>query len=171
MFPLQDVHLVCTRFVTLVNTSGCANSETGERYREAETWTEYGRCAECMCMKAGPECHETECVGLCVEEGIEYNVGESWKRDACTTCACEGDKNGEMTTQCVAMSCLDPADCKTEVVSRSGECCPVCLDDCATVRCAMPSDCQYGIMYPPDQCCPVCKVDEDPNEDDESYKR
>ena len=50
------------------------NEETGERYREAETWTQEGGCVECMCMKSGPECDEIECAEpVCDEEG--YRVG------------------------------------------------------------------------------------------------
>ena len=135
-------------------TSGCVNSETEERYREAETWFEYGKCVECMCEKSGPKCHELMCPAIfcdagegmrtetvdccprcfepCVEaaSGKVFEDGESWMRDPCTTCGCVMDSDGIKQEVCATSSCLMPEDCKTQIINVPDQCCPICEDPC-----------------------------------------
>ena len=61
------------QYNTIHHKSGCENSETGERYREAQTWTEDEGCTECICEKSGPACSTVDCLEPDCEEG--YVIG------------------------------------------------------------------------------------------------
>ncbi|KAK6488158.1 kielin/chordin-like protein isoform X1 [Huso huso] len=111
----------------------------------------------------------------CSYEGNIYNNEESFNYDECTTCVC---LSGDVTctaVQCNKVTCSNP-------VKRSGECCPVCLEDCVDGRRNGESwkpdpcsncTCENGNVQclgvqcldlpcldqyvPPGECCPVCR--------------
>lgn len=55
-------------------------------------------------------------------DGDVLLAGDSWKANACTSCACN---NG--TIQCFSQSC-PAASCRVPVL-RKGQCCPHCLGE------------------------------------------
>ncbi|XP_061667105.1 thrombospondin-2-like [Syngnathoides biaculeatus] len=57
----------------------------------------------------------------CVQDGREYQHGEDWDVDSCTSCACQVGRVLCHQASCAPVSCVSPA-------FADGECCPVCLD-------------------------------------------
>ncbi|XP_025103924.1 cysteine-rich motor neuron 1 protein-like isoform X1 [Pomacea canaliculata] len=128
----------------------------------------------------GSCCTKFRCVnetGLtCIYENKEFQNGESWQIETCTTCTC---KDG--ISRCRVSSCTPPP-CGWMVIPE-GQCCPVCKgcvsdsgglynnsdvwreNDCVTCQCQdgqvqcqaemCASDCVHP-KYIPGRCCPVC---------------
>nr|XP_023662573.1 cysteine-rich motor neuron 1 protein-like isoform X1 [Paramormyrops kingsleyae] len=56
------------------------------------------------------------------EVGGVYRVGESWRPDPCSSCACVDGAIKCLAESCPPVSCTDP-------VLHKGQCCPYCLGD------------------------------------------
>ena len=56
----------------------------------------------------------------CSENGVQYQEGESWQRDACTTCSCQAG-----LPLCTSIQCAVPNDCE-QLIITPGQCCPTC---------------------------------------------
>ncbi|XP_071136828.1 kielin/chordin-like protein [Mytilus edulis] len=130
----------------------CHDTTTDRYYRVGDVWTDRDNlCLQCRCVdKAGSKscrligcqalnCHADErevkppgeCCKVCEEypktpcqyDGVRRQSGETWKKDACTTCKCYGDN-----VDCTKEQCIDP-DCSPDysLVTQPGQCCPVCV--------------------------------------------
>ncbi|XP_041113770.1 kielin/chordin-like protein isoform X2 [Polyodon spathula] len=174
MVKAQNTDLVAR--VKYLETCECRRltcSWEGREYEEGSRWDK-DRCTVCLCVKGEVRCSVGgECAG-CSYKGNIYNNEESFNYDECTTCVC---LSGDVTctaVQCNRVTCSNP-------VKRSGECCPVCLEDCVDgwrngeswkpdpcsnctcengrVQCidqeCPPTNCQHPII-PRDTCCPEC---------------
>ncbi|CAG2191701.1 unnamed protein product [Mytilus edulis] len=130
----------------------CHDTTTDRYYRVGDVWTDRDNlCLQCRCVdKAGSKscrligcqalnCRADErevrppgeCCKVCEEypktpcqyDGVRRQSGETWKKDACTTCKCYGDN-----VDCTKEQCIDP-DCSPDysLVTQPGQCCPVCV--------------------------------------------
>ncbi|CAC5413568.1 unnamed protein product [Mytilus coruscus] len=93
------------------------------------------RLIGCRTLNCRPDEREVrppgECCKVCEEypktpcqyDGVTRQSGETWKKDACTTCKCYGD-----SVECTKEQCIDP-DCSPDysLVTQPGTCCPVCV--------------------------------------------
>lgn len=134
----------------------------------------------------GSCCDKFKCVnetGLtCSYEERQFQNGDSWQIEKCTTCTCN-----DGISRCRVSSC-SPPPCGWMVIPE-GECCPVCRgcvsdsgglynnsdhwreNDCVTCHCqdgqvlCQAEMCAVGCSHPrpvPGQCCPVCDEPDNP---------
>uniref|UniRef100_H2YYT5 VWFC domain-containing protein n=1 Tax=Ciona savignyi TaxID=51511 RepID=H2YYT5_CIOSA len=106
-------------------------------YRNGERFTPVGSsaCISCICQDGGVQCTSIDCPQitchnptnlpgqccpvLCSHDGEEYEYGEIWYADSCTTCACDGGKVDCTSPTCPTAPCSHPA-------KLSGSCCRTC---------------------------------------------
>uniref|UniRef100_H2YYS9 Kielin/chordin-like protein n=1 Tax=Ciona savignyi TaxID=51511 RepID=H2YYS9_CIOSA len=108
-------------------------------YRNGERFTPVGSsaCISCICQDGGVQCTSIDCPQItchnptnlpgqccpvcqvCSHDGEEYEYGEIWYADSCTTCACDGGKVDCTSPTCPTAPCSHPA-------KLSGSCCRTC---------------------------------------------
>ena len=75
----------------------------------------------------------------CVEDGIQYQNGESWKRNPCVTCTCEDGFPLCISLQCIFPSCDNP-------IQRPDQCCLTCpptVSSPSSMASASLNNCKY----------------------------
>ncbi|XP_067084625.1 extracellular matrix protein FRAS1 [Osmerus mordax] len=127
---------------------GASCSWEGGDYRSGEEWT-VGPCSRCVCRDGQAECSTAECQPVvcssqenlviqpgsccpqceadpCLSAGKQYQHGEHWQKNSCTTCACERGQSRCHTLTCPPVTC-EKGQTK---VKRAGRCC----DECAVAK-------------------------------------
>ncbi|XP_032434237.1 extracellular matrix organizing protein FRAS1 isoform X1 [Xiphophorus hellerii] len=117
-------------------------------YRDGEEW-EPGLCTRCVCSSGKAQCSVVECQQVacrphenlviqpghccpqcvsnpCLSAGTQYQHGEQWQKDACTTCVCDRGQSKCHTDTCRPAVC----DKGLTKVRRAGRCC----DECAPAK-------------------------------------
>ncbi|KAM9823010.1 extracellular matrix organizing protein FRAS1 [Syngnathus typhle] len=120
----------------------------GSQYRDGEEWRP-SRCSRCVCHSGDVRCSVAECPPVaceanenlvippgqccpqclsnpCLSAGKQYQHGEQWQKDACTTCVCERGQSKCHVHTCQTVNC-DKGQTK---VRRAGQCC----EECAAAR-------------------------------------
>jgi len=65
----------------------------------------------------------------CILNGVTYNVGETWTKDACTTCCCSLSANGIYEAVCTEQACEPCQAGYTRVPAAKDQCCGECVPD------------------------------------------
>jgi hypothetical protein len=76
----------------------------------------------CVCRTCTPPSE-------CILDGTTYYVGETWTKDACTTCCCSLSNNGIYEAVCVEQSCPVCGVGTTRVPPTTDQCCGECVPD------------------------------------------
>lgn len=120
----------------------------GSVYRDGEQWKP-SLCSRCVCADGRVQCAVAECQPVackanenlvippgqccprcvsnpCLSAGKEYQHGDQWQKNSCTTCVCERGQSKCHTQTCQPVTC-DKGHTK---VKRSGQCC----DECAAAK-------------------------------------
>uniref|UniRef100_A0A3B3QEM4 Cysteine rich transmembrane BMP regulator 1 n=1 Tax=Paramormyrops kingsleyae TaxID=1676925 RepID=A0A3B3QEM4_9TELE len=121
-----------------------------EYFAEGKTWS-IDSCTQCTCLRGQVLCETKVCPPLLCQRPIRtqdsccsqcdllpaprpsnsscrdevggvYRVGESWRPDPCSSCACVDGAIKCLAESCPPVSCTDP-------VLHKGQCCPYCLGD------------------------------------------
>nr|XP_057925745.1 extracellular matrix protein FRAS1 isoform X1 [Doryrhamphus excisus] len=134
-------------------STGSSCSWQNSVYRDGQEW-QPSRCSRCVCHNGDVRCSVAECPPVackpnenlvippgqccprcvsnpCLSAGQQYQNGEQWRKDACTTCVCERGQSKCHTLTCQPVTC-DKGQTK---VRRAEQCC----DECADAR----GSCQY----------------------------
>ncbi|XP_041084402.1 extracellular matrix organizing protein FRAS1-like isoform X2 [Polyodon spathula] len=180
----------------------------GQEYQDGEEWKPTP-CSKCICNNGASECYAAEChpivckkdehliiypgkccpqcvTNSCLVSKKEYKHGEQWKKNACTTCICDGGEARCHTQTCPASTCergqnkvKRAGQCCEECVSSKGNClyegtiryhgemwngtgCEFCMCERGQVMCQKAEcakvECVWGeeLMYLPGKCCPEC---------------
>ncbi|MED6236366.1 hypothetical protein ATANTOWER_008091 [Ataeniobius toweri] len=108
-----------------LNGESC--SWQGLVYRDGEEW-EPGICSRCFCGSGKAQCSVVECQQVacrphenlvilpghccpqcmsnpCLSAGTQYQHGEQWQKDACTTCVCDMGQSKCQTNTCQPVVC------------------------------------------------------------------
>uniref|UniRef100_A0A3Q2DG67 Fraser extracellular matrix complex subunit 1 n=1 Tax=Cyprinodon variegatus TaxID=28743 RepID=A0A3Q2DG67_CYPVA len=116
----------------------------GVVYKDGEEW-EPSMCSRCVCSNGKAQCSVVECQPVackphenlviqpgqccprcvsnpCLSAGTQYQHGEQWQKDACTTCVCDKGQSKCHTTTCQPVLC----DKGLTKVRRAGQCCEEC---------------------------------------------
>uniref|UniRef100_A0A3Q2PFS0 Fraser extracellular matrix complex subunit 1 n=1 Tax=Fundulus heteroclitus TaxID=8078 RepID=A0A3Q2PFS0_FUNHE len=124
--------------------NGESCSWQGVVYRDGEEW-EPGMCSRCVCSSGKARCSVVECQQVacrphenlviqpgrccpqcmsnpCLSAGTQYQHGEQWQKDACTTCVCHRGQSKCRTNTCQPVVC----DKGLTKVRRVGRCCEEC---------------------------------------------
>ncbi|XP_061672611.1 extracellular matrix protein FRAS1 isoform X3 [Syngnathoides biaculeatus] len=124
--------------------TGESCSWQGTAYRDGEDWHP-SQCSRCVCHSGDVRCSVAECPQVackpnenlviqpghccpqcvsnpCLSAGKEYQHGEQWQKDTCTTCVCERGQSRCHTHICSPVTC-DKGETK---VRRTGQCCHEC---------------------------------------------
>ncbi|XP_046872768.1 extracellular matrix protein FRAS1 isoform X2 [Hypomesus transpacificus] len=126
---------------------GASCSWEGGDYRSGEEWL-VGPCSRCVCRDGQAECSTAECQPVvcslenlviqpgsccpqceanpCLSAGTQYQHGEHWQKNSCTTCVCERGQSHCHTLSCPPVTC-EKGQTK---VKRAGRCC----DECAVAK-------------------------------------
>ncbi|XP_041854892.1 extracellular matrix protein FRAS1 [Melanotaenia boesemani] len=125
--------------------SGDSCSWQGVVYRDGEEWSP-SLCSRCFCTSGRVQCSVVECRQVackphenlviqpghccpqcvsnpCLSAGKQYQHGEQWQKNACTTCVCDRGQSKCHTSTCLPVIC-DKGETK---VKRVGECCDECV--------------------------------------------
>ncbi|MGH0123135.1 UNVERIFIED_CONTAM: hypothetical protein FKN15_026250 [Acipenser sinensis] len=117
----------------------------GQEYQDGEEWKPTP-CSKCICNNGASECYAAEChpvvckkdenliiypgkccpqcvTNSCLVSKKEYKHGEQWKKNACTTCICDGGEARCHTQTCPANTCEKGQN----KVKRAGQCCEECV--------------------------------------------
>ncbi|XP_061880359.1 extracellular matrix organizing protein FRAS1-like [Entelurus aequoreus] len=117
-------------------------------YQDGEEWRP-GPCSRCVCHDGDAHCSVAECPpatckpnenlvippgrccpvcvsNTCLAAGKEYQNGEQWQKDACTTCVCDHGQSKCHTHTCRAVTC-EKGQSK---MRRAEQCC----EECAATR-------------------------------------
>uniref|UniRef100_UPI001ED83835 extracellular matrix protein FRAS1 n=1 Tax=Scatophagus argus TaxID=75038 RepID=UPI001ED83835 len=128
--------------------SGESCSGQGTAYRDGEEWKP-SLCSRCVCTNGEVQCSVVECQQVackphenlviqpgqccpqcmsnpCLSAGKQYQHGEQWQKNACTTCVCDQGQSKCHTHTCQPVSC-DKGQTK---VKRADQCC----DECAAAK-------------------------------------
>ncbi|KAM6930976.1 extracellular matrix organizing protein FRAS1 [Xenentodon cancila] len=120
----------------------------GVVYRDGEEWKP-SLCSRCVCVSGRVQCAVVECQQVackphenlviqpgrccpqcvsnpCLSAGKQYQHGEQWQKNTCTTCVCDRGQSNCHTHTCRPVVC-DKGQTK---VKRAGQCC----DECAPVK-------------------------------------
>merc|ERR1712131_198107 len=65
----------------------------------------------------------------CILNGVTYDVGETWTKDACTTCCCSLSANGIYEAVCTEQACEPCQAGYTRVPAAKDQCCGECVPD------------------------------------------
>ncbi|XP_074526804.1 extracellular matrix organizing protein FRAS1 [Halichoeres trimaculatus] len=180
----------------------------GSVFRDGEDW-DVGQCSRCFCRDGDVQCSVTECEQVvckpeenlviqpghccpqcvsdpCLSAGTQYQHGEQWQKNSCTTCVCEHGQSKCHTHTCQSITCEKGQSkvrregrCCDECVPAKGSClyegtvryhgdmwnstgCEFCTCNrgqvvCQRAECARLS-CPQGseLIKHPDSCCPQC---------------
>ncbi|KAM6954491.1 extracellular matrix organizing protein FRAS1 [Aplochiton taeniatus] len=114
-------------------------------YRDGEEWRP-SVCSKCGCDDGQVQCFAAQCQPVscqlnenlviqpghccpqcmanpCLSAGKQYQHGEQWKKNSCTTCVCDGGQSRCHTHTCPPITC-EKAQTK---VRRAGQCCEECV--------------------------------------------
>ncbi|XP_029366253.1 extracellular matrix organizing protein FRAS1 isoform X2 [Echeneis naucrates] len=128
--------------------NGESCSWQGVVYRDGEEWKS-SLCSRCVCSDGEVRCSVAECQPVacgphenlviqpgrccpqcvsnpCLSAGKQYQHGEQWQKNACTTCVCDRGQSKCHTHTCRPITC-DKGQTK---VKRAGRCC----DECAAAK-------------------------------------
>ncbi|XP_028271091.1 extracellular matrix organizing protein FRAS1 isoform X8 [Parambassis ranga] len=128
--------------------SGESCSWQGVTYRDGEEWKP-SLCSRCVCSNGNVQCSVAECQQVackphenlviqpgqccpqcvsnpCLSAGKQYQHGEQWQKNACTTCVCDRGQSKCHTNTCRPVTC----DKGQTTVKRAGQCC----DECAAAK-------------------------------------
>ncbi|XP_061586644.1 extracellular matrix protein FRAS1 isoform X2 [Cololabis saira] len=128
--------------------SGESCSWEGVAYRDGEEWTP-SLCSRCVCVSGRVQCAVVECQQVacrphenlviqpgrccpqcvsnpCLSAGRQYQHGEQWQKNSCSTCVCDRGQSKCHTHTCGPVDC-DKGQTK---VKRAGQCC----DECAPAK-------------------------------------
>ncbi|XP_072243382.1 extracellular matrix organizing protein FRAS1 isoform X1 [Leuresthes tenuis] len=128
--------------------NGESCSWQGVVYRDGEEWKP-SLCSRCVCNNGRAQCSVVECQQVackphenlviqlghccpqcvsnpCLSAGKQYQHGEQWQKNACTTCVCDRGQSKCHTNTCRPIVC-DKGETK---VKRAGRCC----DECAAAK-------------------------------------
>uniref|UniRef100_A0A672YI22 VWFC domain-containing protein n=1 Tax=Sphaeramia orbicularis TaxID=375764 RepID=A0A672YI22_9TELE len=117
-------------------------------YRDGEQWKP-SLCSRCLCRNGDVQCSVAECQQVackphenlviqpgqccpqcvsnpCLSAGKQYQHGEQWQKNACTTCVCDRGQSKCQTSTCRPLTC-EKGQTK---VKRAGQCC----DECAAAK-------------------------------------
>uniref|UniRef100_A0AAX7VKR4 Fraser extracellular matrix complex subunit 1 n=1 Tax=Astatotilapia calliptera TaxID=8154 RepID=A0AAX7VKR4_ASTCA len=146
----QSLFYLCVR-VCVCLLESC--SWQGIVYRDGEEWKP-SLCSRCVCSNGEVQCSVAECQQVackphenlviqpgeccpqcvsnpCLSAGKQYQHGEQWQKNTCTTCVCDRGQSKCHTKTCPPITC-DKGQTK---VKRAGQCC----DECAAAK----GSCQY----------------------------
>ncbi|KAM4616687.1 extracellular matrix organizing protein FRAS1 [Polymixia lowei] len=116
----------------------------GVEYRDGEEWKP-SLCSKCYCNSGAVQCSAVECQPVackphenlviqpgqccpqcvsnpCLSAGKQYQHGEQWQKDSCTTCVCDLGQSRCHTHTCRPVTCQKG---QTKV-KRAGQCCSEC---------------------------------------------
>ncbi|AWP07675.1 putative extracellular matrix protein FRAS1 [Scophthalmus maximus] len=128
--------------------SGESCSWQGLVRRDGEEWKP-SLCSRCVCSSGDVQCSVAECRPVackphenlviqpgqccpqcvsnpCLSAGKQYQHGEQWQKNTCTTCVCDRGQSKCHTHTCQPINC-DKGQTK---VKRAGQCC----DECAAAK-------------------------------------
>ncbi|GLD61427.1 extracellular matrix protein FRAS1 isoform X1, partial [Lates japonicus] len=128
--------------------SGESCSWQGAVYRDGEEWKP-SLCSRCVCGNGDVQCSVAECQQVackpqenlviqpgqccpqcvsnpCLSAGKQYQHGDQWRKNACTTCVCDRGQSKCHTHTCRHITC-EKGQTK---VKRAGQCC----DECAAAK-------------------------------------
>uniref|UniRef100_A0A4W4DQF0 VWFC domain-containing protein n=1 Tax=Electrophorus electricus TaxID=8005 RepID=A0A4W4DQF0_ELEEL len=181
----------------------------GEEHRDGEEWSP-SPCMKCECQDGHAQCSAAECQPItcepnehlvirparccpqcvskpCIAAGEEYEDGQQWQKNSCTTCVCERGQTRCHTEKCPPLHCdkgqtkvQRPGQCCAECVSPRGTClydgavryhgdmwqgtgCEFCTCERGQVLCQHADcarlECAQGeeLVYLSGKCCPECK--------------
>ncbi|KAM3867993.1 extracellular matrix organizing protein FRAS1 [Diretmus argenteus] len=120
----------------------------GEVYRDGVEWKP-SLCSKCVCSNGKVQCSAVECQQVackthenlvippggccpqcvsnpCLSAGKQYQHGEQWQKNACSTCVCDRGQSRCHTHTCPRITCSKG---QTKV-KRAGQCC----DECAAAK-------------------------------------
>uniref|UniRef100_A0A4W6CQ63 Fraser extracellular matrix complex subunit 1 n=1 Tax=Lates calcarifer TaxID=8187 RepID=A0A4W6CQ63_LATCA len=120
----------------------------GAVYRDGEEWKP-SLCSRCVCSNGDVQCSVAECQQVackpqenlviqpgqccpqcvsnpCLSAGKQYQHGDQWQKNACTTCVCDRGQSKCHTHTCRHITC-EKGQTK---VKRPGQCC----DECAAAK-------------------------------------
>ncbi|KAM9742832.1 extracellular matrix organizing protein FRAS1 isoform 2-T2 [Menidia menidia] len=177
-------------------------------YRDGEEWKP-SLCSRCVCSNGTAQCSVVECQQVacnprenlviqpgqccpqcvsnpCLFAGKQYQHGEQWQKNACTTCVCDRGQSKCHTSTCRPIVC-NKGETK---VKRAGQCCEECAPakgsclyqdavhyhgdmwnstDCEFCTCSLGQvlcrkaecgrvECPQGseLTHPPTKCCSEC---------------
>ncbi|XP_072289092.1 extracellular matrix organizing protein FRAS1, partial [Eucyclogobius newberryi] len=113
--------------------------------RDGETF-ESGLCSRCVCSDGAVQCSVAECAPVscrtnenlviragqccpecvtnpCLSAGKQYQDGEQWQKDSCTTCVCDRGQSRCHSRTCPRLTCQKGQSS----VRRPGQCCEECV--------------------------------------------
>uniref|UniRef100_A0A3Q2YTJ4 VWFC domain-containing protein n=1 Tax=Hippocampus comes TaxID=109280 RepID=A0A3Q2YTJ4_HIPCM len=145
-YPFTPAGECCPKCARNGGKQSC--SWEGSEYRDGEEWRP-SQCSRCVCHNGDARCSVVECQRVvcqhnenlviqpgqccpqcdsnpCLSAGKQYQHGEQWQKDACTTCVCQHGQSKCHTHTCRPVTC-DMGETK---VRRAGQCC----DECAAAR-------------------------------------
>uniref|UniRef100_A0A3Q1EVU2 VWFC domain-containing protein n=1 Tax=Acanthochromis polyacanthus TaxID=80966 RepID=A0A3Q1EVU2_9TELE len=128
--------------------NGASCSWQGAPYRDGQQWNP-SSCSRCFCSDGQVQCSVAECRQVackpdenlvipagqccpqcvsnpCLSAGKQYQHGQQWRKDDCTTCVCDRGQSRCNTDTCGPVTC-DKGQTK---VRRAGSCC----DECAAAK-------------------------------------
>ncbi|XP_059192559.1 extracellular matrix organizing protein FRAS1-like [Centropristis striata] len=128
--------------------SGESCSHQGTVFRDGEQWRP-SLCSRCSCRDGEVQCSVAECQQVvcrqnenlviqpgrccpqcvsnpCLSAGTQYQHGDQWQKDSCTTCVCDRGQSKCHTHTCRPVTC----DKGQSRVRRAGQCC----DECAATK-------------------------------------
>ncbi|KAM8864960.1 extracellular matrix organizing protein FRAS1 isoform 2-T3 [Synchiropus picturatus] len=125
--------------------NGRSCSWQGSLYRDGDEWKS-SQCSRCVCSDGDVQCSVVECPPVactpqenlviqpgkccpqcvsdpCLSAGKQYQNGQQWQKNPCTTCVCDHGQSKCHTSSCQPISCE-----KGQVkVKRAGQCCEECV--------------------------------------------
>uniref|UniRef100_A0A3Q1CIX6 VWFC domain-containing protein n=1 Tax=Amphiprion ocellaris TaxID=80972 RepID=A0A3Q1CIX6_AMPOC len=128
--------------------NGASCSWQGAPYRDGQQWNP-SSCSRCSCSDGQVQCWVAECRQVackpdenlvipagqccpqcvsnpCLSAGKQYQHGQQWRKDDCTTCVCDRGQSRCNTDTCRSITC----DKGQTNVRRAGSCC----DECAAAK-------------------------------------
>uniref|UniRef100_A0A3Q3IUW6 VWFC domain-containing protein n=1 Tax=Monopterus albus TaxID=43700 RepID=A0A3Q3IUW6_MONAL len=125
--------------------SGESCSWQGVLYKDGDEWKP-SLCSRCLCSNGEVQCLVAECQQVacklhenlviqpgqccpqcvsnpCLSAGKQYQHGERWQKNACTTCVCDQGQSKCHTHTCQPITC-DKGQTK---VKHAGQCCEECV--------------------------------------------
>uniref|UniRef100_A0A8P4K7M3 Fraser extracellular matrix complex subunit 1 n=1 Tax=Dicentrarchus labrax TaxID=13489 RepID=A0A8P4K7M3_DICLA len=177
----------------------------GTVYRDGEEWKP-SLCSRCVCSNGEVQCLVAECQQVackphenlviqpgqccpqcvsnpCLSAGKQYQHGEQWQKNACTTCVCDQGQSKCHTHTCRPIVCdkvgLRAGQCCDECAAAKGSClyegavryhgdmwngtgCEFCACNRGQVLCQRAEcgrvECPQGseLIHLPGKCCPEC---------------
>uniref|UniRef100_A0A3Q3BPI3 Fraser extracellular matrix complex subunit 1 n=1 Tax=Haplochromis burtoni TaxID=8153 RepID=A0A3Q3BPI3_HAPBU len=172
-------------------SNGESCSWQGIVYRDGEEWKP-SLCSRCVCSNGEVQCSVAECQQVackphenlviqpgeccpqcvsnpCLSAGKQYQHGEQWQKNTCTTCVCDRGQSKCHTKTCPPITCdkvIRAARCCGLLASSHNAktcllgCCRECECHDAQVTCYLRScrTCPLGTLavIQDGQCCPEC---------------